>query len=94
MAINLGSTFQEVIDEINSIKNGTNGSGGSSSTGGNFLTANTHEEMGALIVDDNIGKIVMFLGETTDRYQKGRMYLIEESLSALDSFVLDASVLE
>lgn len=42
-----------------------------------LLEAATEEEMAAQLVDENIGQIVKYTGETTDTYENGRLYLIE-----------------
>ena len=48
-------------------------------TGGNPFTATTDTEMTELLNGNNIGKIVQFIGTTTDTYENGAYYVIEVS---------------
>lgn len=45
--------------------------------GGGELTASTGAEMSALLVLDNVGKVVKFVGEDTTLYKKDSFYLIK-----------------
>lgn len=45
--------------------------------GGGELTASTEAEMSALLVVDNVGKVVKFVGEDTTLYKKDSFYLIK-----------------
>ena len=48
-------------------------------TGGGITDIGTEEEMNALLVSENIGNIYRFVGETTDMYVNGDIYIVEET---------------
>lgn len=58
-----------------------------------YYIIDTEEEMNAFVKDENINKIVMYVGKSTNKYKKGSIYKIEESTSELGSFILGTSTL-
>lgn len=68
------------------------GSGGAI-VSSNILVAKSVSEMDALKTDENVGKVALYIGTSTDKYRKGARYLIENASSELGSFVLGESTL-
>lgn len=68
------------------------GSGGVT-VSSNILVAKSVSEMDALKTDENVGKVALYIGTSTDKYRKGARYLIENASSELGSFVLGESTL-
>jgi hypothetical protein len=69
------------------------GSGGGVIVNSDILVAKSVSEMDALKTDENVGKVVLYIGTSTDTYRKGARYLIENASSELGSFVLGESTL-
>lgn len=69
------------------------GSGGGVIVNSNILVAKSVSEMDALKTDENVGKVALYIGTSTDKYRKGARYLIENASSELGSFVLGESTL-
>ena len=91
--LTLSSTFEELIKKVNE-----NGSGGGSSTGGNtivgdcnLLIARNEAELLALTVDENDGKVIIYVGADTANYTQGAFYLVNSANSQLGKFILGKS---
>ena len=49
----------------------------SSGSSGKPIEISSSEEMDALLIDENIGKIYLYMGETTETYTNGKIYIVE-----------------
>ena len=48
--------------------------------GGAIIEISTAEEMDALLVAENVGKIYKYIGETNEKYTNGVLYMVEEDV--------------